>query len=127
MDHDRTIYGWIGELACTGRRPAERIFCDAKRKFFFVIKIRAALWGGLRPAAENGTRAACAPQNLHKKSSRVRLLDLRDLFRRSGGDYVPAFIACFRTKIDNPIGALDHFEVMLDHNDRMTAIDQPLK
>src|SRR5207247_10571063 len=36
-------------------------------------------------------------------------------------------IARFWTEIDDPISALDHLQVVLDHHDRMSTIDQPLK
>src|SRR5207302_1037013 len=38
-----------------------------------------------------------------------------------------AFVSRFRSKIDNPVGGLNHFKIMLDHYDRVTGVDQPLK
>jgi hypothetical protein len=57
----------------------------------------------------------------------VRIFYPGNLLRRSYSDHIAACVSCFRAKIDNPIGALDHFEIVLDHHDGMTAIDQPLK
>ena len=49
------------------------------------------------------------------------------MFRRSDRDNFATFVACLRAKIDNPISALDHFEVVFDHDDRVPGIDQSLK
>ena len=43
------------------------------------------------------------------------------------GDDFTAFLARFRTEIDDPVGAFDHFEIVLDHDYRVPAIDQALK
>ena len=72
-------------------------------------------------------RGARAPQNSAQKSAGVRVVDLCDLFRRANANYFSARISRFRSKIDNPIGRLNHFKIVLDHDDRMTAVDQPLK
>jgi hypothetical protein len=55
---------------------------------------------------------------------RVRLSQFVPAFR---GDDFAAFIAGFRSEIDDPIGALNHFEIVLDHDERMPAIDQALE
>ncbi len=47
----------------------------------------------------------------------IRLLVLSDIFWRSLGDNLSASFAAFRPQIDNPIGALNHFHIMLDHHD----------
>src|SRR6476646_9900646 len=57
----------------------------------------------------------------------MRMLNARDLFGSSHGHDFPAGIASFGTEIDDPISALDHLQVVLDHHDRMSAIDQSLK
>ncbi len=130
MDHDRTIT-IFGEHRLPARptgQPALRLFRRTKGDFFFVsINVVANSWGSFRRGAENSTRGACAPQNRAQEFSGMRAVYLRNLLRRSGGDHVAACITCFRAEIDNPIRALDHFEVMLDHNDRVSVIDKPLK
>jgi hypothetical protein len=57
----------------------------------------------------------------------VRIVDLRDLFGRANADNFAAVISCFRSKIDNPIGGLNYFQIVLDHNERVAGRDQPLK
>ena len=42
-------------------------------------------------------------------------------------DHLPAFFATFRAKIDDPVGAFDDFEIVLDHHDRIARFDQALK
>ena len=66
-------------------------------------------------------------KHVSQEFPRVRLLYLGDLLRRSGCNHFAACLSRFRTEIDDPIGALDHFQIVFDHHDRMSAIDQPLK
>ena len=42
-------------------------------------------------------------------------------------DDVTAFVASFGPQVNDPIGALDHVEVVLDDQHRMTGIDEALK
>ena len=106
---------------------AEWFFCGAQPERFLIVSVVAMSRDSFRRAAENSTRAACAPQNFAEKFAGVRLLYLRDLLRRSKRDHFATLIAGFRSKIDNPICAFDDFEVVLDDHDRMSAIDQSLK
>ena len=62
-----------------------------------------------------------------QKLPSVRIFYLRNLLWSSDSDDIAAFVSCFRTEVDNPIGALDHFEIVLNHHDGMTAVDQSLK
>ena len=57
----------------------------------------------------------------------MRTFNARDFFWCSSRHHFTARVASFRTQIDDPICALDHFEVVLDHNDGMSTIDEPLK
>ena len=47
---------------------------------------------------------------------------LGHLFRRAGRDNVTARIASFRSQIDDPVGRLDHVQVVLDDQYRVAAI-----
>ncbi len=62
-----------------------------------------------------------------KKFSGMRILGSRNLFRRSGGDDFTTRITSFRAEIDDPIGALNHLQIVLDHHERMPAIHKALK
>ena len=46
------------------------------------------------------------------------------MLRRSDGDNLPALIASLGTKIDYPVGSLDHVEVVFDDNERAARVDQ---
>ena len=48
-----------------------------------------------------------------------------DLFGRAGGDDVAAGFAAFGPEVDDPVGRLDHVEVVLDHEHRVAQVDQP--
>ena len=52
---------------------------------------------------------------------------LRNCFRCAGGNDLAACIARFRPDIDNIIGFRDYAEVVLDHDDGMAVIDQPVQ
>ena len=59
---------------------------------------------------------------------RVTLLDLRHHFRRPLGDDPPARLAAFGSEVDDPIGGLDHVQVVFDHHHRIAVgRHQPLQ
>ena len=44
---------------------------------------------------------------------------------RCTGDYdLPATLATFRPKVDEPVGAFNHVHVVFDHDDRVALIGQ---
>src|SRR5205823_13114990 len=47
-----------------------------------------------------------------------------DLLRRTGPDEIAASFATFRSQIDNPVGALDHLEIVFNNNHRITRVAQ---
>ena len=55
------------------------------------------------------------------------MLDARDLFRCSGRHNFAACVASVRAEIDDPISALNDFQVVFDDHDRVSAINEPLK
>src|SRR5438445_6395272 len=57
----------------------------------------------------------------------VRLGYLRDLLRRADGDHLAARLAALRPEVDDPVGLLDHVEVVLDHEHRVPGVDEPLQ
>src|SRR5688572_12708451 len=36
-------------------------------------------------------------------------------------------VATLRTQVDDPVGRLDHFQIVLDDHDRVASIDQPVQ
>ena len=62
-----------------------------------------------------------------QKPSRVSCLRSGDLFGGPLRDDGAATIAAFRPKIDNPVGASDDVQIMLDDQHAATGLNQPLK
>jgi hypothetical protein len=59
-----------------------------------------------------------------KKLTRVGTLFSRNIFRRAGCHDLAAAVAAFRPEVDDPVGGLDNFEVVLDDHDRVAVLDQ---
>src|SRR5207253_5566230 len=47
-----------------------------------------------------------------------------DLLRRTSSDEIAASFATFRSQIDDPIGALDHLQIVFNHDHRITRVAQ---
>src|SRR5215469_3480096 len=47
-----------------------------------------------------------------------------DVFRGAGRDDAAAGVATFRTQVDDPVGGLDDFEIVLDDEHRVAGLDQ---
>src|SRR5438309_9042524 len=62
-----------------------------------------------------------------KSLAGVRTLDPRDFFRSAFGYNPAALFSAFRTEIDDPIRALDHVEVVLNHQHRVAERNQLVK
>jgi len=56
-----------------------------------------------------------------------RLLILGHVFWGSLSNNLTACISTFRSQIDDPVSIFDHFQVMLDHHNRIARIDQSLQ
>ena len=54
----------------------------------------------------------------------IAALLARHVFRRAGHDDFAAAIAAFGPQVDDPVGGLDDFEIVLDHDDRIALVDQ---
>src|SRR5438045_3616835 len=57
----------------------------------------------------------------------MRLADARYIFRTTHRDDVPSANPDFRTEIDDPVGELDHVEIVLDENERVTLLEQAVE
>src|SRR5688500_18203225 len=53
-------------------------------------------------------------------------LGLGHLLRRARRDQLAARLAAPGPEVDHPVGLLDHVEVVLDHDDRVAGVDEPL-
>src|ERR1041385_5141815 len=54
-------------------------------------------------------------------------LDLRDLLGGALGDDLAAGVAAFGAEVDDPVGALDDVEVVLDDDDGVAGVDEALQ
>ncbi len=54
----------------------------------------------------------------------VRMLAGGDLLGRAGGDDPSAGLAALGPEVDDPVGRLDHLEVVLDHQHRVAGVDE---
>src|SRR5580704_13504539 len=66
-------------------------------------------------------------ENTSKRLAGVRLFVACDLLGRALRDDAAAAFAAFGTEIDDPIGLLDHVEVVLDDQHRITEGHEPLQ
>src|SRR5262245_33915144 len=66
-------------------------------------------------------------QQFAEELPRVRALDLGDLLGRSDGDHLAARLAALGAEVDDPVGLLDHVEVVLDHEHRVARVGEPLE
>ena len=53
--------------------------------------------------------------------------DADDLLGRARGDDLAAAVAPLGAEVDDPVGSLDDFEIVLDHHHRIALVDQFLK
>src|SRR4051812_36982057 len=76
-------------------------------------------------ALRDGALAALGEELLRELPG-VAALDVGALFGRAGRDPLAAARAAFGAEIDDPVGALDDVEVVLDHDDRVARLHQPI-
>jgi hypothetical protein len=57
----------------------------------------------------------------------VGFADRGDLFGGARGDHQAASVSALGAEVDQAVGAFDHVEVVLDHDNRVAGVDQPLE
>jgi hypothetical protein len=62
-----------------------------------------------------------------ERAAGMRLRAAGDRFRCARDDQLAALMTAFGTQIEDPVGALDDIEMMLDHEHGMPSLDQPLE
>src|SRR5450432_664091 len=72
----------------------------------------------------SGDQPALPVKHLFEELSGVALLDLGDLLGGSGRDHQAAARTGFGAEVDYPVGGLDHVQVVLDDDHRVTAVDE---
>src|SRR5579885_1764252 len=63
-------------------------------------------------------------QHRLEKLPRVTPLRLHNVLRRAGRDDLAAAVAAFGAEVDDPVGGLDHLQIVLDDDDGVAALDQ---
>src|SRR6185436_17972397 len=82
----------------------------------------------LRAAARDDPLAvATILQELPEVLAGVRGRDLGDRLGRPFGDELPARVPALRAEVQDPVGTLDHVEVVLDDEHGVARIDQALE
>jgi hypothetical protein len=61
------------------------------------------------------SRGSFRPRKLPQRFRREAFARAHQLLGGAGGDHAPAIFAAIRAQIENPVRALDHIEIMLDH------------
>src|SRR5690348_10075632 len=74
-----------------------------------------------------GTAMGSVLEVLGQRLAGVGLLVPGNRLWRSLRDDLTAFLATFRTKVDDPVGVSDHIQVVLDNNDRIAEIAKPME
>ena len=95
-----------------------------------IGKLHANLWrkSTIRREAGRAVRSLLSTFELgSQKTSRLVSLTPRDLFRRAGGDDLAAALAAVGAEIEQLVATFEDVEVVLDHDHRVAAIDQPLQ
>ena len=82
---------------------------------------------GCRRRAGVGPRARPARKHLAQSLRGMARVDLDDFLGRPLGDDPPALCAAVRPQVDDPVGRLDHVEIVLDHDDRVPQCGEAVK
>ena len=66
-------------------------------------------------------------QNSRQHLPRIRFFHTRDLLGRALRDDAAAAFAAFGAEVNDPVGLLDHVEVVLDDQDGVAEIDEAIQ
>ena len=77
---------------------------------------------GTPRASESAARRA---RRLDERAPGVRGGEAHDVLGRARADHAPARVAALGTQIDDPIRGAHDVEVVLDHEQRVSRLDQP--
>ena len=66
-------------------------------------------------------------EHLRKVAGRVRSLVSSQPLGRTFGDHLAALVASLRPKIEDPVGRFDHIQVVLDDDDGVSGVGEPVE
>src|SRR5215469_7091018 len=64
-------------------------------------------------------------QELLQELAGVTVVDLRHFLGGAGRDHAAAAGSALRAEVDDPVRGLDHVQVVLDHDHRVAAVNEP--
>ena len=79
------------------------------------------------PPASTHHRPPALLEPLDQIGRRLTAFGARDLVRRPRRDDLPAFLAGARPEVDDPVRAGDDAHVVLDHDDRVVPVHEPMQ
>src|ERR1035437_1299828 len=123
--------------AAISAKPATMMICEASTA---PVSPAARAKGTVRPSAMPMTMSRTTSEDWKcfstwgvrgtelrlEISASIRFRHFGNLFRGAFGDDAPAAVAALRAKIDHPVGAPDHFEVVLDDQDAAAGAQEAL-
>ena len=90
-----------------------------------IGSVHAKVQNNKRKTKRNGTFLLTSSQKKRlQELSRQAVLALCHLFGSAGNDQLAATVSTVGAEVDDPVGTLDDFQVMLDDEDGMAALDE---
>src|SRR5262249_52303463 len=78
-------------------------------------------------SCSSATRPPIRVRVLRERLPGIGLLLAHDRLRRPHGDNASAIFAAFRTQVNDPVGVADHVHIVLDDDDGIAKIGQPMQ
>src|SRR5579872_4107004 len=98
------------------------------RPFSMLVEAMVSLLGTRYSVLGTGFSSAFAVSEItRQRLSRVRFLYSRHLLWRPLSHKPSAIFSAFRPKINDPVGVTDHIQIMLDDDDRIPQVSEPMQ
>ena len=118
--HDAAVHQQRGCRVVIEGRDAED--CRHAASLVFAGQYRRRL-----PAGTASSGGETSPSNGRRYSPVQLSGQCGDFLGRAGGDDLAARVAPFGPQVDDPVGRLDHVQIVLDHQHRVAQVDQPVE
>src|SRR5436309_6617359 len=93
----------------------------------FTARIQRAYSDRARCASTKGNLVLPLHARFLQHLSSVGPLDPRQLLWRSFGHDFAAMVPSFRAKVNDPVGVPNHIQIVLDHDDGVSGLDQTIE